>query len=136
MDWNSFISNGNFLPWLIPVGPLLAFLIITLLTNRSKWVPATSEEYGGSRPEYGGMLVPVVTDTSRVLSVAVGLIGIVFAWIVSLVVVAHAFAIDHLGENVIASSGTWFDAGVTAFKMGILVDPLTTIMLIDRKSVV
>ncbi len=130
MDWNSFISNGNFLPWLIPVGPLLAFLIITLLTNRSHLIPATSEEYGGSHPEYGGMLVPVVTDTSRIVSAIVAMIGIVFAWIVSLIVVAHAFAIDHLGENVIASSGTWFDTGVSAFKMGILVDPLTTIMLI------
>ena len=130
MDLNSFISNVNYLPWLIPVGPLLAFLIITLLTNRSHLIPATSEEYGGHHPDYEGMLVPVVTDTSRVISIIVGMSGIVMAWLISLAVVGHAFATEHLGENIIASSATWFDAGLTAFKMGVAVDPLTTIMLI------
>ncbi len=130
MDLNAFISDPNLLPWLIPVGPLLAFLIITLLTNRSHLIPATSEEYGGHHPDYEGMLVPVVTDRSRVVSVIIGMIGILLAWAISLVVVGNAFAVEHLGENVLTSSGTWFDAGVQAFKMGVLVDPLTVIMLI------
>ena len=130
MDLNAFISDPNLLPWLIPVGPLLAFLIITLLTNRSHLIPATSEEYGGHHPNYEGMLVPVVTDRSRVVSVTIGMIGILLSWVISLVVVGNAFAVEHLGEEVIASSGTWFDAGIQAFKMGILVDPLTVIMLI------
>ncbi len=130
MDLNAFISDPNFLPWLIPVGPLLAFLIITLLTNRSHLIPATSEAYGGHHPDYEGMLVPVVTDRSRVVSVIIGLIGIGLAWIIALVVVGHAFAIDHLGENVLASSANWLDTGLTTFKMGVMVDPLTVIMLI------
>ena len=130
MDLNAFMSNPNFLPWLIPVGPLLAFLIITLLTNRSHLIPASSEEYGERHFDYGDMPVLVVTDTSRVVSIIVGMVGILFAWLVSLVVVGHAFATEHLGENILASSGTWFDAGLTAFKMGVAVDPLTTIMLI------
>jgi len=131
MDLNSFISNTNYLPWLIPVGPLLAFLIITLLTNRSHLIPASSEEYGERHFNYGDMPVPVVTDASRVVSIIVGMSGIVMAWLVSFAVVGHAFATDHLGDvNVIASSATWFDAGLTAFKMGVSVDPLTTIMLI------
>ncbi|MEO8397153.1 MAG: NADH-quinone oxidoreductase subunit L, partial [Chloroflexota bacterium] len=131
MDLNSFISNANYLPWLIPVGPLLAFLIITLLTNRSKLIPASSEEYGENHYNYGNMPVAVVTDTSRVISIIVGMSGIVMAWLVSFAVVGHAFATEHLGdENLIASSATWFDAGLTAFKMGVSVDPLTTIMLI------
>src|SRR3954468_4922775 len=104
MDLNSFISNANYLPWLIPVGPLLAFLIISLLTNRSKLIPATSEEYGGHHPDYEGMLVPVVTDTSRLVTIIVGMAGILFAWLISLVVVGNAFAVEHLGENVIGSS--------------------------------
>jgi len=33
MNLNDFVSNVNFLPWLIPVGPLLAFFVITLLMN-------------------------------------------------------------------------------------------------------
>jgi hypothetical protein len=48
-------NDPNILPWLIPAGPLLAFLIITLITNRSKLVPATSHEYGGHHPDYDGM---------------------------------------------------------------------------------
>ncbi len=130
MDLNSFVSNPNLLPWLIPVGPLLAFLIITLLTNRSHLIPATSEEYGGHHPNYEGMLVPVVTDTSRVVSVVVGMVGILFAWLISIVVVGNAFAVDHLGENILGSAGNWFDTGVTAFRMGVMVDPLTVIMLV------
>ncbi len=130
MDLNSFISNPNYLPWLIPVGPLLAFLIITLLTNRSKLIPATSEEYGGHHPDYDGMLVPVVTSTSRLVTIIVGMAGILFAWIVSLVTVGNAFAVEHLGENILASSANWFDAGMTVFRMGVQVDPLTVIMLV------
>src|SRR5262249_1377440 len=99
MDLNSFISNKDYLPWLIPVGPLLAFLIITVLTNRSKLIPATSEEYGGHHPDYDGMLVPVVTRTSRIVTVIVGVTGIVLAWLISLVTVGNAFAIEHLGEH-------------------------------------
>jgi NADH-quinone oxidoreductase subunit L len=133
MDINAFISDPNLLPWLIPVGPLLAFVIITLLTNRSRWIPATSPAYGGHHPDYGGMNVPVVTDQSRVISIIVGMSGIVMAWLISLNVVGHAFNINnegHLGEEVLHSALTWLSLGDTSFKMGVLVDPLTTIMLI------
>ena len=74
----------DFLPWLIPVGPLLAFLIITFVTNRSKMVPATDHhEYGGHHPDYDGMTVPVVTGRSRVLSITIGLSGIISALLIS-----------------------------------------------------
>ncbi|MFN8562136.1 MAG: NADH-quinone oxidoreductase subunit L [Anaerolineae bacterium] len=130
MDLNAFMSDPNNLAWLIPVGPLLAFLIITLLTNRSKLIPATSEEYGGHHPNYEGMLVPVATTRSRIVSVVVGMAGILFAWLIAVVVIGHAFAVEHLGEEVLASGLNWFDTGVTAFRMGVLVDPLTVIMLV------
>jgi len=127
-------SDPNFLPWLIPVGPLLAFLLITLITNRSKWIPATSPEYGGHHPDYDGMNVPVVTSQSRVLSIVVGMSGIVMAWLISVATVGNAFAInatgDHLGENVLASAVNWMSTGIDTFRMGVLVDPLTTVMLI------
>jgi NADH-quinone oxidoreductase subunit L len=133
MDINAFISDPNLLPWLIPVGPLLAFVIITLLTNRSRWIPATSPAYGGHHPDYGGMRVPVVTDRSRVISIIVGMSGIIAAWLISLNVVGQAFAINnesHLGEEVLGSAVTWLSLGSTSFRMGVLVDPLTVIMLI------
>ncbi len=130
MDFNSFVSNSNYLPWLIPVGPLLAFFIITLLTNRSKLVPATSEEYGGHHPDYNGMPVPVVTTTSRIVSIIVGMSGAVMAWLISLKVVTDALALHELGHDVLASSFAWLSTGTTTFNMGVLVDPLTVIMLI------
>ncbi|MFO7321526.1 MAG: NADH-quinone oxidoreductase subunit L, partial [Chloroflexota bacterium] len=123
-------TDPNVMPWLIPVGPLLAFFIITLVTNRSKLIPATSPEYGGHHPDYDGMLVPVVNDWGRVASILVGLAGILVAWIISLNVVGQALATPHFGEQVFASSIVWLDTGLTAFRMGVLVDPLTTIMLI------
>jgi NADH-quinone oxidoreductase subunit L len=134
MNFN--INDPNFLPWLIPVGPLLGFLIITLLTNRSRLIPATSPQYGGHHPDYNGMEVPVVTDRGRVLSIIVGMSGIVMAWLISLAVVGNAFYLNgdgvggKLGQDVHASALDWMATGLTQFRMGVLVDPLTTIMLI------
>ncbi len=130
MDLNALISNPDTLAWLIPVGPILAFLIISLLTNRSRMIPATSHEYGGHHPDYDGMLVPVVTDRGRVASIIVGMSGAVMAWLISLVVIGNAFAVDHFGENVLASSVNWLDTGLTALRMGVLIDPLTVAMLV------
>ena len=74
----------DLLPWLIPVGPLMAFVIITLATNKSKMVPATDHhEYGGHHPDYDGMKVPVATTRSRIFSVTVGLSGVIFALLIS-----------------------------------------------------
>jgi NADH-quinone oxidoreductase subunit L len=101
-----------------------------LATNRAKLVPATSDEYGGHHPDYGGMLVPVVTFPSRILSIIVGLVGIGIAWIIGLVVVSHALGTEHLGENVFASLIDWMATGKATFTMGVLVDPLSTVMLI------
>src|SRR5215204_7293604 len=102
-------SDVNLLPWLIPLGPLAAFFIITLATNRAKWIPATSPEYGGHHPDYDGMRVPVVTDWSRVASIVVGLVGILMAWIISLTVVGQALGTEHFGmeNHIFGSQITW-----------------------------
>ena len=71
-----------------------------------------------------------------VVTVIVGVTGIVFAWIVSIVTVGNAFAVEHLGGQVLESSVSWFDTGLTAFRMGVLVDPLTVIMLIMTSAAV
>ena len=126
-----FLNDPNALPWLIPAGPLLAFLIITLITNKSKLVPATDHhEYGGHHPDYEGMMVPVVHQWSRVISVAVGMIGVIAALLISWQTLANASQLHHLGEEVLASSIAWMDTGETAFHMGVLVDPATVIMLV------
>jgi NADH-quinone oxidoreductase subunit L len=127
----AFLNDPNFLPWLVPVGPLLAFLIITFATNRARLIPATSHEYGGHHPDYGGMLVPVVTPLSRVLSVTVGISGVVMALLISLNIVGQALGVRHFGEEVVfASSVEWMATGTTAFRMGVMIDPLNALLLV------
>ncbi len=125
------LNDPNILPWLIPAGPLLAFVIIVLLTNRARWLPATSPEYGGHHPDYEGMEVPVVHASSRVASIIVGMSGAVAALLLALAVVTQVAAYpERFGKGVFASSVDWLATGAGAFSMGVLVDPLTTIMLI------
>jgi NADH-quinone oxidoreductase subunit L len=132
MDLGLILTDKNWLPWLVPVGPILGFLIITLITNRSRLMPATSHEYSGDgqHPAYPGLSVHVVTPFGRVASIIVGMSGIVMAWLVSLRVVSNAFGTEDFGKKVIESAVTWLSTGTTTFNMGVLVDPLTTIMLI------
>ena len=126
-----FLNDPNVLPWLIPAGPLLAFLIITLITNKAKLVPATDHhEYGGHHPDYDGMLVPVVARYSRVISVAVGMAGVIAALLLSWRTLYDASQLHHIGQEVLASGIAWMDTGASTFNMGILVDPATVIMLV------
>jgi NADH-quinone oxidoreductase subunit L len=124
------LNDVNYLPWLIPAGPLLAFFIITLITNRSKLIPATSHEYGGHHPDYEGMLVPVVSEVGRVASVVVGMIAALIALVLSLTAVGQALSAEHFGEEVFQSSAVWMDTGRTTFNLGVLVDPFTAAMLV------
>ncbi|MCB9459128.1 MAG: NADH-quinone oxidoreductase subunit L [Anaerolineaceae bacterium] len=128
------LSDPNTLPWLIPVGPLLAFFIITLLTNRARWTPATDHAYGGHHPDYEGMDVPIVTDWSRIISITVGLSGVIAALLIAFNLVGQALAIGagHFGEGeeVFKSSIEWLAAGDSPFRLGVLVDPLTLAMLV------
>ncbi len=122
------------LPWLVPVGPLLAFFVIVLITNREKLVLAASSDYTDhNHPAYPGLTVPVVSNFGRVASIVVGMSGIIAAWLISLAVVGNAFGTVDFGKKVMGSSLDWMALGSsleTSFRMGVLVDPLTTIMLI------
>ncbi|MFQ3658141.1 MAG: proton-conducting transporter membrane subunit [Anaerolineae bacterium] len=131
MDMALLFNDPNFLPWLVPVGPLVAFIIITFATNRARLIPATSHEYGGHHPDYGGMEVPVVTPLSRVLSVTVGISGVVMALLISLNIVGQALGVKHFGEEIVfASAIEWLATGTTAFRMGVMVDPLNALLLV------
>lgn len=132
MDLSLFLTDRNWIPWLIPAGPLLAFLVITLLTNRSRLMPATSHDYSGDgqHPEYPSLGVHVVTPAGRVVSIVVGLSGIIAAWLISWSVVGYTFGIEDFGKKVLESAVTWMNTGTTTFEMGVLVDPLTAIMLV------
>ncbi len=97
------------LTWLIPAGPLLAFFLIVLFTNKSRtlsWVVA-----------WGGVFL-----------------ALILGWIVAL----NVAAIDphHLEEHpvVISSAIEWLPWGFYPdglwLKMGVAVDPLTAVTLI------
>ncbi|MBE2272514.1 MAG: hypothetical protein IAE80_30040, partial [Anaerolinea sp.] len=75
------------------------------------------------------MSVPVVTTRSRVVSIIVGMSGVIAAWLIAWQVVAQATSLPDLGEHVFASAVAWLSTGNTTFNMGVLVDPLTVPML-------
>ena len=124
----NFMDPNLFL-WLIPMGPLTAFLIIALATNRARLIPATDPHYGGHHPDYDGMRVPVVRDSSRVLSITIALSGIVMAWILSWRAFFAARALPHFGEEVLGSQFNWMSLGRGFFNIGVLVDPLNATLL-------
>ncbi len=96
-------TNANFLPWLIPVPPLLAAALIFLVTNRS-WV----------------------------LTVVTALTATFISWVLALTVllrgIGAAFG-EALGGNAFGSAAPWMDLGSTQFEMGVMIDPLTVAML-------
>jgi NADH-quinone oxidoreductase subunit L len=93
------------LVWLIPVPPLLAFALIVLFTNRSKGLSH---------------------------SVAIGLMAL--SWVMSWWVFFQSLGVSHFGETVFANAVAWLPFGNEALgtqplSMGVLVDPLTGVML-------
>ncbi len=103
MNW----LDPNVLPWLIPIPPLVAFAVILLAAGRS-----------------------------RILSQIIAIFCMVLSWLMSVNVVWTVIT-QHkdLGLSTVFHSDTiWLvngssTAGSGALNMGILIDPLTTIML-------
>jgi len=87
--------------WLIPLPPVLAFFLIVLFTNRNK-----------------------------ALSHTIGVGAAFLSWLGSMVVIWRAISTEHLGENPFMPPPIpWFPAGDSWFRIGVLVDPLTTVSL-------
>ncbi len=108
MDW----LNANFLPWLIPIPPFIAFALIILVAGRS-----------------------------RVATQIIALGAMALTWLLSFSLVLRAFAVSDLGKysrGIFGSSLTdifggtsWLanGSGSGALNMGVAVDPLTAVML-------
>jgi NADH-quinone oxidoreductase subunit L len=92
--------NLPLLTWLIPAPPLLAFFLIVLFTHRSKGLSHT---------------------------VAIGLMGI--SWAISWLVFFNVIGVEHFGQEVVESVVNWLPFGASYLQMGVLVDPLTAVML-------
>ena len=88
------------LMWLIPLPPVLAFALIVLFTNRSKWLSHT---------------------------IAVG--AAFLSWLMSMIVFMRALGVEHLGQEPFESSIPWLPTGDTWFRIGVLVDPTTAAVL-------
>jgi len=104
MDW----TNANFLPWLIPIPPFVAFVLIILAAGRSK-----------------------------LLSHIIAITGVSLSWLMSIATFLNAIQYKDLGtaaRGVFGSTVSWLAngtnaAGSGALTMGVQIDPLSAIML-------
>ena len=90
----------NVLTWLVPAFPLAAFFLIILFTNHSNRISHT-----------------------------VALIGAGLSWLACMVIFVQALAAKDLAKTPFASAISWLPTGDTSFKIGVQVDPLTTVTL-------
>ncbi|HTP03155.1 MAG TPA: NADH-quinone oxidoreductase subunit L [Anaerolineales bacterium] len=86
--------------WLIPLPPILAFALIIFFTNRNK---ALSH------------------------SVAIG--AALLAWLAGMLVFVRALGVPEFGRNPFAASINWIPTGETWLRIGVLVDPLSAVVL-------
>lgn len=90
--------------WLIPLPPVLAFFLIVLFTNKNKAFSHT---------------------------IAVG--AAFLSWLGSMIVFVRALGVENLGEHPLGGDPiNWLPLGETVdthFKIGVLVDPLTAVVL-------
>ncbi len=86
--------------WLIPLPPLVAFVLITLGANRSRGLSHT---------------------------LAVGAAGL--SWLGSMFVVWKAVQVKNLAEMALASAYNWLPAGAEWLKIGVHIDPLSAVTL-------
>jgi len=98
MNW----FDPNVLPWLIPIPPLLSFLLIILITGRSK-----------------------------LLSHTIAITCIAISWVLSFIEYVTVIQIKNLGQIVPASAIHWLSngAGSGALSMGVMIDPLNALLL-------
>ena len=93
--------DANYLPWLIPVPPLISFLLITLATGRYKRV-------------------------SSVIAVGSVFISFILGWAEFF---HAAWGTKEFGHDIYGSGVDWMDLGTTVFRQGVAVDPLGAAML-------
>ncbi len=99
IDW----TNANILPWLIPLPTLVASALIFLVTSRSWW-----------------------------LTVVVALISTLLSWGMATAMFLRGIGVafgEGIGGAAFGSRIPWLDLGTTQFEVGVLVDPLTVVML-------
>jgi NADH-quinone oxidoreductase subunit L len=97
-----YYSGGfmNFIIWLLPLPPLLAFFAIILFSNKYK---------------------------SLSHSIALGAAGL--SWLGSMVIFTKAIGEEEFGKHAFESAVNWLPTGNTWFQIGVRVDPLSAVVL-------
>ncbi len=90
----------NWIIWLLPLPPLLAFFVIILFTNKNK-----------------------------ALSHCIALAAAGLSWLGSMVVFIKAVGTEGFGQHVFESAINWLPTGATWLQIGVRVDPLTAVVL-------
>jgi NADH-quinone oxidoreductase subunit L len=90
----------NFLIWLLPFPPLLAFFAIILFTNKNKGLST---------------------------GIAVGAAAL--SWLGSMVVFIKAVGVEEFGKHIFGSSINWLPSGSSWLQVGVRVDPLSAVVL-------
>src|SRR3990172_9085756 len=86
----------KYIIWLLPLPPLLAFIVILLITNKRN---ALSH------------------------GIAVGAAGL--SWLGSMIVFIRALGVEEFGRHIYVSSINWLPTGLTWLKIGVQIDPLS-----------
>ncbi|MCQ3954326.1 NADH-quinone oxidoreductase subunit L [Chloroflexi bacterium CFX5] len=86
--------------WLIPLPPALAFFLIVLFTNKSK-------------------------TASHTLAVGAAFLS----WLGAMIVFVRALGVEHLAAHPFKSAIDWLPTGESYLRIGVLIDPLSAIVL-------
>lgn len=86
--------------WLIPLPPALAFFLIVLFTNKSK-------------------------TASHTLAVGAAFLS----WLGAMIVFIRALGVEHLAAHPFKSAIDWLPTGESYLRIGVLIDPLSAIVL-------
>jgi NADH-quinone oxidoreductase subunit L len=92
--------NASQTMWLVPVPPAIAFAVIILFLGRSK-----------------------------ALSQITALAGVTISWILGWGLFFYSTGVKDLGSVYLGDSFEWMDLGTKPFRMGVMLDPLTAVML-------
>jgi NADH-quinone oxidoreductase subunit L len=90
----------NWIIWLLPLPPLLAFFAIILFTNKNK-----------------------------ALSHSLALAAAGLSWLGSMVIFIKAVGTEEFGKHIFESAINWLPTGATWLQVGVRVDPLTAVVL-------
>jgi NADH-quinone oxidoreductase subunit L len=90
----------KFIIWLLPLPPLLSFFLIILFTNKN-----------------------------RKLSHSIAIGAAVLSWLGSLVVFVSALGVKEFGRHVFGSAINWLPTGATWLKIGVMIDPLSAVVV-------